>query len=101
MTQVSYGALDYLRKHFLKSVENVKLSNCSLGVAPGQPSNFQTGSIGTNSVSLSWSAPTEEADHIESYELYWDDNLKRVFLKLFVINRARIWRVPRPSLLIA
>ena len=86
MTQVSYGALDYLQKHFLKSVENVKLSNCSLGVAPGQPSNFQTGSIGTNSVSLSWSAPTEEADHIESYELYWDDNLKRVFLKCSLLT---------------
>ena len=57
----------------------VNLQNCSLGVTPGKPSNFRTGSIGTNEVSLAWDAPTEEADHIESYELEWDDNRKRVF----------------------
>ena len=70
-------------KKMIWYAKTCKFGNCSLGAAPAQPSNFQTSNIGTHEISLSWDAPTEEKNHIQSYLLFWDDNLKKVFLVLY------------------
>ena len=62
-----------------------------LDVQPGTPTSFRTTSIGTNSVSLAWTVPTEEFEHIESYELYWDDNRKRVIYFALFMNLGISW----------
>ena len=50
-------------------------------VTPQKPSNFKAGNVGTTTMTLSWDAPSQGTEFIESYELYWDVSTGRVWIQ--------------------
>jgi hypothetical protein len=45
---------------------------------PGSPSGFRLHAASTSWARLQWSPPSPLAEHIVSYEVYWNDTYTRV-----------------------
>lgn len=44
---------------------------------PGQPTNLQGVSVSASAIQLTWDAPEDAGDNIQSYELYYNDSYSR------------------------